>query len=68
MYPTKIIKKSKLTIFHSFSIQLNISAIGFAPLVNTTEKAHDHDEYLNANTYLAGIGVYEKLIENLGNV
>lgn len=54
--------------FNFISLQLNISAIGFAPLVNTVGKAHDHDEYLNANVYLAGIEVYKRLITNLANV
>lgn len=47
---------------------MNISAIGFAPMSNTIPKLHDHNEYINAATYLAGIGVYEKIILNLGNV
>lgn len=34
----------------------------------TVSKAHDHNEYLNADVYLAGIKAYEKIIVGLGNV
>lgn len=47
---------------------MNISAIGFSPHINTVSKIHDHNEYFNANSYLAGIEVYEKIIPCLGNV
>lgn len=48
-------------------LQLNISAFGFSPLINTEVKMHDHNEYLNAETYLYGIEIYKKIIYNLGN-
>lgn len=47
---------------------MNISAIGFAPMVNTIPRLHDHNEYINTDTYMTGIGVYEKIILQLGNV
>lgn len=47
--------------------QMNISAIGFTPLVNTISRPHDHNEYLNADTYLDGIRTYVKIISSLGN-
>lgn len=47
---------------------MNIPALGFAPIVNTTMLAHGNNEYLNANVFLFGIEVYEKIIPNLGNV
>lgn len=50
------------------SFQLNIPAIGFMPIPKTRVKAHDHDEYVNADIYLNGINIYEEIIENLGNV
>lgn len=50
------------------SFQLNIPAIGFMPIRKTRVKAHDHDEYVNADIYLNGINIYEEIIENLGNV
>lgn len=46
---------------------LNISAIGFSPLTNTVPKIHDHNEYLNADVYLRGIKIYEKIITNIAN-
>lgn len=46
---------------------MNVSAIGFAPMMNTEFRAHDHNEYLNAETFLKGIEVYTKVIKNLGN-
>lgn len=60
-----------MTSFPSHEIvlfQLNISAIGFAPMINTEIRVHDHNEYLNADTYLKGIEVYQKIIPNLANV
>lgn len=46
---------------------MNIPAIGFSPLVDTVTKMHDHDEYINADVYLAGIEVYQKIIPSLGD-
>lgn len=51
-----------------FHFQFNISAIGFAPMINTVSRAHDHNEYLNADVYLNGIEVYKKVIPNIANV
>lgn len=48
--------------------QMDIPAIGFSPLTNTVPRLHDHNEYLNADVYLAGIEVYKKIIPSLGNV
>lgn len=48
--------------------QLNIPSLGFTPLINTPKLAHDHDEYVQADEYLAGIEVYKKLITNLGDI
>ncbi|XP_031625422.1 aminoacylase-1-like isoform X2 [Contarinia nasturtii] len=47
---------------------LKISAIGFSPLINTIPKLHDHNEYINVETFLKGIQIYKKIIYNLGNV
>lgn len=47
---------------------MNISAIGFSPMINTEDRAHNHNEYLNADTFLTGIEAYKQLILNLGNV
>lgn len=37
-------------------------------MANTTSRFHEHNEYLNADVYLAGIDVYTKIITNLGSV
>lgn len=47
---------------------MNISALGFSPLMNTVAKLHDHNEYLNVSVFLNGINVYKKLISTLANV
>lgn len=47
--------------------QLNIPAIGFSPINNTPVLLHDHDEYLRADTYLAGIEFYKTIIPKLAN-
>lgn len=36
--------------------------------MNTEFRAHDHNEYLNADIYLTGIEVYTKILPRLGNV
>lgn len=54
--------------FPDFFFQLNISALNFSPLINTVPKSHDHNEYINAETYLNGIEVYRKIVANLANV
>jgi aminoacylase len=40
----------------------NIPVIGFSPMIHTPVLLHDHNEYLNANIYLKGIEIYEKII------
>lgn len=47
---------------------MNLPAIGFSPLLNTIQRMHDHNEYLNADVYLKGIKIYEKIIVSLGNI
>lgn len=37
-------------------------------MTNTIPLLHDHNEYLNAVTYLKGIEIYEKIIANLASV
>ncbi|XP_017046433.1 aminoacylase-1-like [Drosophila ficusphila] len=43
-------------------------AFGFSPIINTTMRIHDHDEFLQADVYLNGIEVYKKIIRNLAEV
>ncbi|XP_057965958.1 uncharacterized protein LOC131156355 [Malania oleifera] len=40
-----------------------LPAIGFSPMANTPILLHDHNEFLNQNEYLKGIGVYESIIQ-----
>uniref|UniRef100_A0A3Q3EKH7 N-acyl-aliphatic-L-amino acid amidohydrolase n=1 Tax=Kryptolebias marmoratus TaxID=37003 RepID=A0A3Q3EKH7_KRYMA len=47
---------------------LGIPAIGFSPMNRTPILLHDHNEYLNEQVFLKGIGVYEALIPALTNV
>jgi len=51
-----------------FIRRLGIPALGFSPMPNTIPKLHDHNEYINAGTYLKGIDAYKKIIINLSNV
>ncbi|XP_037033333.1 aminoacylase-1-like [Bradysia coprophila] len=48
--------------------RLNILSLGFTPIINTTPLAHDHDEHVHADVYLAGIEVYRKIIPNLADI
>lgn len=45
-----------------------IPAIGFSPMIYTPILLHDHDEYLQADVYLKGIGIYKQILESIGNV
>lgn len=46
---------------------LGIPAIGFSPMNNTPVLLHDHDEFLDADVYLKGIEIYEKILEKICN-
>jgi len=48
--------------------KLNISAFGFSPIINTPRLLHDHDEFVPASGYLAGIDVYKQIILGLGDI
>lgn len=48
--------------------EVGIPALGFSPINNTPVLLHDHDEFLRVETYLKGIEIYKKIIENLANV
>lgn len=63
-----VMKIRKKTFVSFLYFQLGIPAIGFSPMGNAVTKNHDHDEYLNADVYLKGIKVYEKIMVSLGNV
>ena len=46
---------------------MNVPCFGFSPMRNTPILLHDHDERLAVSEFLAGIGVYEELIRDMGN-
>lgn len=39
-----------------------LTAIGFSPMANTPVLLHNHNEFLNKDEYLKGVGVYESII------
>lgn len=47
---------------------VNIPALGFSPLNNTPVLLHDHDEYIQADTFLTGIEIYKKIIPKIAGV
>lgn len=64
--------KFKLQVFPAgtdavYIREAGIPAIGFSPMNNTPVLLHDHDEYLQADVYLKGIKIYEKILEKIGN-
>ena len=44
-----------------------IPALGFSPMNHTPILLHDHDEWLHEDTYVTGIGIYEKILPALAN-
>eukprot|EP00102_Acyrthosiphon_pisum_P012316 XP_008181416.1 PREDICTED: aminoacylase-1-like isoform X2 [Acyrthosiphon pisum] len=44
---------------------IGIPALGFSPMMYTPVLLHDHDEYLNENTFLNGINIYYNIIIGL---
>ncbi|XP_022177270.1 aminoacylase-1-like isoform X1 [Myzus persicae] len=44
---------------------IGIPALGFSPMMYTPVLLHDHDEYLNENTFLNGINIYYNIIKGL---
>ncbi|CAK9136715.1 unnamed protein product [Ilex paraguariensis] len=43
--------------------ELGLPAIGFSPMANTPILLHDHNEFLNKDEYLKGVGIYESIIK-----
>ena len=41
--------------------EVGIPALGFSPMNNTPILLHDHDEFLEAETYLKGIEYFTKI-------
>lgn len=48
--------------------ELNIPAIGFSPIIQTPILLHDHNEFLTADMYLTGIGIWKEIILKVANV
>ncbi|XP_016977914.1 aminoacylase-1B-like [Drosophila rhopaloa] len=48
--------------------QVGIPALGFSPMNNTPVLLHDHDEFLQADTYLRGVEIFKKIISSVANV
>ena len=46
---------------------VGISAIGFSPMNNTPVLLHNHNEYLNVDTFLKGIEIYIQILTSVGN-
>lgn len=44
-----------------------VQAYGFSSLLKTEQLGHQDNEFLNENTFLEGIAVFEKLIPRLTN-
>ena len=44
---------------------LGVAAVGFSPMRNTPMLLHEHNEALSVATFVEGIGVYERVIEDL---
>lgn len=51
-----------------FVREAGIPALGFSPMNRTPVLLHDHDEFVAADVYLSGIGMYVKLIAALVEV
>lgn len=50
-----------------FILKIHIPALGFSPLLNTPPLLHEHNEFINIDTYLNGIKIYAKIIETMAN-
>jgi len=47
---------------------MGIPVLGFSPINKTEECYHDHNEYLNRDTFLKGIEIYTKIIPSVAKV
>eukprot|EP00758_Cryptobia_borreli_P000757 Tbor_TRINITY_DN1553_c0_g1::TRINITY_DN1553_c0_g1_i1::g.10063::m.10063/K14677/ACY1; aminoacylase len=45
-----------------------VTAFGFSPMRKTPSLLHDHNEYLDRKTFLEGVDVYERLVQELANM
>jgi aminoacylase len=51
-----------------FLRQAGIPAFGFSAIKNTPVLLHDHDEFLNENVLIEGIGFYVDIIHGIANL
>lgn len=54
--------------FSKLLFQAGADMIGFSPMNNTPILLHDHNEFLNEEVFLRGIGIYYEIIPALANV
>ncbi|XP_029657110.1 aminoacylase-1-like [Octopus sinensis] len=45
--------------------QAGLPVLGFSPMNNTPVLLHDHDEYLNVDTFLRGIDIYQIILQKI---
>jgi aminoacylase len=45
-----------------------VSVFGFSPIINTPILLHDHNEFLNEETFLRGIDILYKVVLDMANV
>lgn len=57
-----------LGVYWDFNLfQAGIPAIGFSPINRTKQLLHDHNEYLNRETFIRGIDIYYRIIPKLAD-
>lgn len=47
---------------------VGVPSYGLSPFTNTIPRLHGRNEYMNADTFLAGIKIYASIIYKLANV
>jgi aminoacylase len=50
------------------SFKIGINGFGFTPFNKTPILLHDHNEFLNVNTFLKGLDIMYKVVVDLGNM
>ncbi|XP_029657683.1 aminoacylase-1-like [Octopus sinensis] len=46
-------------------LRAGIPVLNFSPMNNTPVLPHDHDEYLNVDTFLRGIDIYQIILQKI---
>ena len=47
--------------------EVGVPALGFSPMPGTPVRLHDHNEFLNEQTFLDGIGVFYNVIKDIAS-